>query len=57
MSWKSAKIEPEKDGIYSCIVEFYKEPYDIKVLNIEYYGEWKITDTWNLLMWKKRALD
>ena len=57
MKWKSAQIEPEKDGIYSCVVEFYKYPHDIKVVNLEYCGEWKMTETWNLLMWKKRALD
>lgn len=57
MKWTSAQIEPEKDGIYSCVVEFYKYPHDIKVVNLEYCGEWKMTETWNLLMWKKRALD
>ena len=57
MKWKSAQVEPEENGIYSCVVEFYKDPYDIKIVNLEYYGEWKMTETWNLLMWKKRALD
>ena len=57
MKWTSAQVEPEKDGIYSCVVEFYKYPHNIKVVNLEYCGEWKMTETWNLLMWKKRALD
>lgn len=57
MKWTSTQIEPEENGIYSCVVEFYKYPHDIKVVNLEYFGEWKITETWNLLMWKKRALD
>lgn len=55
--WNSAKKEPDEAGVYSCIVEFYKEPFDIQVINAEYYGEWKINETWNLLLWKRRILE
>lgn len=50
--WNSAKKDPPIDGVYSCIVEFYKEPFDVQIVEVEYYGEWKINDTWNLLLWK-----
>lgn len=49
--WNSAKKEPYVDGVYTCIIEFYKKPFDIQVVDIEYYGEWKISDKWNLLLW------
>lgn len=52
-NWRSAQEEPEENGTYLCIVEYYKEPYNIESVELEYYGEWKITETWNLLLWWK----
>ena len=50
--WSSAKKEPPVDGVYTCIIEFYKEPFDVQIVDCEYYGEWKINETWTVLLWK-----
>lgn len=57
MEWISAKVKPEENGIYICVVEHYKDPYEIKLVGFGYFGEWKMSKKWNLLMWKKRGLD
>jgi len=44
--------EPTEDGVYLCRCQFYKDKNNVVEEEIEYLGEWKITDTWNLLGWK-----
>lgn len=45
--------EPIENGSYLCRCQFYKNKDDIVEEIIEWYGEWKINSTWNVLGWKK----
>lgn len=44
--------EPTECREYLCRCQFYKDENDIVEEKIEWFGEWKITDTWNVLGWK-----
>lgn len=44
--------EPTEFGEYLCRCQFYKDKNDIVEEKIEWYDEWKITDTWNVLGWR-----
>lgn len=37
---------------YLCRCQFYKDKNEVVEENIQWYDEWKITDTWNVLGWK-----
>ncbi len=47
--------EPVEDGMYLCRCQFYKDKDDVVEENISWYGEWNVTNTWNVLGWKKLA--
>lgn len=44
---------PTENGEYLCRCQFYKDKNEMVEEKIEWFGEWKITETWNVLGWKE----